>query len=74
MRTIGKLATTVPRILDVSLESSGWSDFWTEIRKIAKAVTKQRSREAHVVARVAGLAAERENTINYCVLDDEAST
>lgn len=52
MKNIGELSTLAPRILCVQL-TSGFSDFWTELRKVAKAVNKQTTLEAQLAALIA---------------------
>ncbi len=52
MRNVGQLAKLVPRILCVQL-TGGYSEFWDEIRKLAKAVNKQPTRECKLAALIA---------------------
>lgn len=52
LKNIGELAETVPRILCVQL-TSGHSEFWTELRKVAKAIVKQPGLESRLAALIA---------------------
>ena len=52
MKNIGDMAEIVPRILCVQL-TSGHSDFWTELRKVAKAVVNQYNLECKLAALIA---------------------
>lgn len=52
MKNIGELAEIVPNILCVQL-TSGYSEFWTELRKVAKALNKQQNEECKIAALVA---------------------
>ena len=52
MKNIGDMAEIVPRILCVQL-TSGHSDFWTELRKVAKAIVKQHNLECKLAALIA---------------------
>lgn len=51
LRNIGGLARIVPKLLTLRLET-GFSEFWTEMRKVAKAVNKQVDRECKLAALV----------------------
>lgn len=52
LKNIGEMAEIVPRILDVQL-MSGYSEFWTEIRKVAKALNKQPNLRCKLAALIA---------------------
>lgn len=52
LKNIGEMAETVPRILCVQL-TSGHSEFWTELRKVAKAIVKQPGLESRLAALIA---------------------
>ena len=49
MKNIGEMAEVAPKILCVQLVS-GYSEFWTELRKIAKAINKQPNLECKIAA------------------------
>ena len=52
MKNVGEMSEIAPRILCVQL-NSGHSDFWSEIRKVAKAVNKQEGLECKLAALIA---------------------
>ena len=52
MKNIAEMAEQVPRILCVQLQS-GHSQFWTEVRKVAKAINKQATQECKLAALIA---------------------
>ena len=49
MKNIGEMAEEVPGVLCVQLKS-GHSEFWTELRKVAKAINKQATLECKLAA------------------------
>ena len=53
LRSVGRLSALVPRVLTLTSLESGWSLFWTEVRKISKAVSKQPDRQAAYAALIA---------------------
>ena len=49
MRQVGHLSTLVPKIKSLQF-SSGWSLFWSELRKVAKAVNRQPDQHCKMLA------------------------
>ena len=52
MKNIGEMAEQVPRVLCVQLQS-GHSQFWTKLRKVAKAINKQTTQECKLATLIA---------------------
>lgn len=51
MKNIGEIAEIVPNILCIQLKSR-YSEFWTKLRKVAKAINKQQNEECQIAALV----------------------